>query len=430
MRSGSLALRCRDALSQTQEQVETVKRSLETCTSLQQESELEQKEHNPSLAATMLSTREQQDITSKELLELVKRVRGVQLLVDQWPSDSEERQMWMQRTTWLQEELVTSVSQFCRQEGQDFWLRLTQFLYVAGDEITAREERVQELSAACTNWEEKCTQQEKEMAAERAAPQPTAELLEAKSKLVVQEQELQRLRVEAREAQGQVRLSEEERLKLMQQIQQLESTRSEVAGHKPGDMNEAAEGDAEIKRLRYELNEAISEREEANDGRDAMATEVRMIRENLNQHMALIEKLTILNEELMDSFNTLQQVRQRELEELTKAQLSAPDAPGASFISPTAEDSPLPASSIEHGAPLNHSTSTRENELPSNEAVAVTITPNIQSTGDNNNLEQSNGGEAAGLVKGSVKVAQATGKAAQGLWNYMSGSPVPPPQQS
>eukprot|EP00958_Prasinococcus_capsulatus_P022391 scaffold3158_cov389-Prasinococcus_capsulatus_cf.AAC.13 len=132
-------------------------------------------------------------------------------------------------------------------------------------------------------------------AAERAAPQPTAELLEAKSKLVVQEQELQRLRVEAREAQGQVRLSEEERLKLMQQvcsqrrlppdrcsdvrsfptvllclswqIQQLESTRSEVAGHKPGDMNEAAEGDAEIKRLRYELNEAISEREEANDGR-------------------------------------------------------------------------------------------------------------------------------------------------------------------
>eukprot|EP00958_Prasinococcus_capsulatus_P022390 scaffold3158_cov389-Prasinococcus_capsulatus_cf.AAC.12 len=81
MRSGSLALRCRDALSQTQEQVETVKRSLETCTSLQQESELEQKEHNPSLAATMLSTREQQDITSKELLELVKRVRGVQLLV-------------------------------------------------------------------------------------------------------------------------------------------------------------------------------------------------------------------------------------------------------------------------------------------------------------------------------------------------------------
>eukprot|EP00958_Prasinococcus_capsulatus_P022392 scaffold3158_cov389-Prasinococcus_capsulatus_cf.AAC.14 len=144
-----------------------------------------------------------------------------------------------------------------------------------------------------------------------------------------------------------------------------------------------------------------------------MATEVRMIRENLNQHMALIEKLTILNEELMDSFNTLQQVRQRELEELTKAQLSAPDAPGASFISPTAEDSPLPASSIEHGAPLNHSTSTRENELPSNEAVAVTITPNIQSTGDNNNLEQSNGGEAAGLVKGSVKVAQATGKAAQ-----------------
>ena len=37
------------------------------------------------------------------------------LQVEQWSTDSEERQMWLQRTAWLQEELVTAVAQICRQ---------------------------------------------------------------------------------------------------------------------------------------------------------------------------------------------------------------------------------------------------------------------------------------------------------------------------
>ena len=81
MRSGSLALRCRDALSHTQQQVESVKRALEQCSSLQQECELAQKEQSPSLAATQSSAKQQQQLASRELVELVKRVRNIRLLV-------------------------------------------------------------------------------------------------------------------------------------------------------------------------------------------------------------------------------------------------------------------------------------------------------------------------------------------------------------
>ena len=232
------------------------------------------------------------------VLSLASRIRQLQTAAASLPDA--QRSMWDQRTGWAHQELTQLTSERVRDHatGSIDPDAVVRIIYACADalavveagkaaaeaamatEISARtvaEARAAELEESARGSE----------AASEAASVATRELLELRTKAVVQQQETQRKTQDLRD--------------LTQRLQAVTKERDEMAAHLsrgPGALGTSGGGgDANT------VVSASSDLADANAERDKLLEANHVLSVNLRQHGEVVEKLIGLNSELMDKAN-------------------------------------------------------------------------------------------------------------------------------
>ena len=231
------------------------------------------------------------------VLSLASRIRQLQTaaasLLDA------QRSMWDQRTGWAHQELTQLTSERVRDHatGSIDPDAVVRIIYACADALAvveagkaAAEAAMATETSARTVAEARAAELEESArgseAASEAASVATRELLELRTKAVVQQQETQRKTQDLRD--------------LTQRLQAVTKERDEMAAHLsrgPGAVGTSGGGDANT------VVSASSDLADANAERDKLLEANHVLSVNLRQHGEVVEKLIGLNIELMDKAN-------------------------------------------------------------------------------------------------------------------------------
>ena len=280
---------------------------------------------------------------SRLILSLASHIRRLQTAATSLPDA--QRSMWDQRTGWAHQELTQLTSERLRDPASgapnpDAVVRL---VYVCADAVGAvnagkasAEAALARETAARAAAEARAASLEESArgseAAAESASQATRELLELRTKAVVQQQETQRRAQDLRD--------------LQQRLQAVTRERDEMAAHvSRGTGSGGAGGGAQLAgdgaQLAGETIGADSGRSLAalTAERDKLLEANHVLSVNLRQHGEVVEKLIGLNGELMDRANEERAARdpevlakQKELEEAREARIAARLEPEAVVV--------------------------------------------------------------------------------------------------
>ena len=232
------------------------------------------------------------------VLSLASRIRQLQTAAASLPDA--QRSMWDQRTGWAHQELTQLTSERVRDHatGSIDPDAVVRIIYACADALAvveagkaAAEAAMATETSARTVAEARAAELEESArgseAASEAASVATRELLELRTKAVVQQQETQRKTQDLRD--------------LTQRLQAVTKERDEMAAHLsrgPGAVGTSGGGgDANT------VVSASSDLADANAERDKLLEANHVLSVNLRQHGEVVEKLIGLNIELMDKAN-------------------------------------------------------------------------------------------------------------------------------
>lgn len=232
------------------------------------------------------------------VLSLASRIRQLQTAAASLPDA--QRSMWDQRTGWAHQELTQLTSERVRDHatGSIDPDAVVRIIYACADALAvveagkaAAEAAMATETGARTVAEARAAELEESArgseAASEAASVATRELLELRTKAVVQQQETQRKTQDLRD--------------LTQRLQAVTKERDEMAAHLsrgPGAVGTSGGGG--------DANTAVSASSDLADAkaeRDKLLEANHVLSVNLRQHGEVVEKLIGLNSELMDKAN-------------------------------------------------------------------------------------------------------------------------------
>ena len=280
---------------------------------------------------------------SRLILSLASHIRRLQTAAASLPDA--QRSMWDQRTGWAHQELTQLTSERLRDpaSGAPNPDAVVKLVYACADAVGAvdagkasAEAALARETAARAAAEARAASLEESArgseAAAESASQATRELLELRTKAVVQQQETQRRAQDLRD--------------LQQRLQAVTRERDEMAAHvSRGTGGGGAGGGAQLAgdgaQLAGETIGADSGRSLAalTAERDKLLEANHVLSVNLRQHGEVVEKLIGLNGELMDRANEERAARdpevlakQKELEEAREARIAAGLEPEAVVV--------------------------------------------------------------------------------------------------
>lgn len=241
------------------------------------------------------------------ILSLASRIRALQTAVVELSGSA--KGIWEQRTSWLHQELLALTTERLRPrtQGEEVsWDGIVRLVYACADNVRAAEasktaaeaatERERnalgEANARATAAEERAAGAAA-AAGEAAESSASREVLELRTKAVVQQQELQRRAADVRELQQRLQAVTHERDQLSQQVL--------LYGGGGGGGGASSNGGAGVGVQQLEA----SKREQARVAEEAqkLLEANHVLSVNLRQHADVVEKLIGLNAELMDKAN-------------------------------------------------------------------------------------------------------------------------------
>ena len=234
------------------------------------------------------------------ILSLAGRIRALQVAVGDLAGGA--KGIWEQRTSWLHQELTALTTERLRDSGS-----VVMMLYACADNTRAAEaekaaaeseaeKRASELAAAnarAAAAEERAVGAAA-AAGEAAESSASREVLELRTKAVVQQQELQRRAADVRE--------------LQQRLQAVTRERDELIGGGGGGnaTGSSDSGSSPSGAERVEHARAVAECQKLLEANHVLSV-------NLRQHAEVVEKLIGLNAELMDKANEARAERDPEV---------------------------------------------------------------------------------------------------------------------
>ena len=259
------------------------------------------------------------------ILSLAGRIRALQAAVVELSGGA--KGIWEQRTSWLHQELLALTTERLRPRtpgGEVSWEAIVRLVYACADNVraaeagkSAAEAAAQKEKTALAEAYARVTAAEERAAGAAAAAGEAAEssasreVLELRTKAVVQQQELQRRAADVRELQQRLQAVTHERDQLSQQILlngggaggtggaggggALSSSAATASSSDGGGLNNN-HNNAAVEQARLQQARVAEEGKKLLEANHVLSV-------NLRQHAEVVEKLIGLNAELMDKAN-------------------------------------------------------------------------------------------------------------------------------